>query len=89
MTSPDLLPKKGEKGKKTTPKTSSFESGSGDGYSVGSNGTQMDADDDAYMAGVTGGVLPGWSAGWGVQRGPRRDGRVDSIMLHDVGSLLK
>jgi MFS transporter, PHS family, inorganic phosphate transporter len=89
MMSPDLLPKKGEKGKITNAKATSFESGSGDAYSVSSNGRQMDADDDAYLSGAAGGVLPGWSAGWGVQRGPRRDERVESIMLHDVGSLLK
>ena len=88
MTSPDLLPRKGEKGKRNA-KARSFESGSGDAYSVSSNGRQMDADDDGYLSGAAGGVLPGWSAGWGVQRGPRRDERVESIVLQDVGSLLK
>jgi PHS family inorganic phosphate transporter-like MFS transporter len=89
MMSPDLIPKKGEKGKKSHAKATSFESGTGDAYSVSSSGRPADADDDAYLSGAAGGVLPGWSAGWGVQRGPRRDGRVESIMLHDVGSLLK
>jgi hypothetical protein len=35
-------------------------------------------------------VLPGWSGVWGVlnQGGVRGDGRVESIMLNDVGKLL-
>ncbi|TVY59444.1 Repressible high-affinity phosphate permease [Lachnellula suecica] len=90
MTSPDLLPKNGkQRRKKNGARPSSFESGSGDGYSVSSSGRPADVDDEAYISGAAGGgVLPGWSAGWGVQRGPRIE-RVESIMLHDVGSLLK
>ncbi|KAI9642497.1 hypothetical protein NHQ30_009302 [Ciborinia camelliae] len=37
-----------------------------------------------------GGMLPGWGAGWQVQRGDvRRDERLESIQLMDVGKLLK
>ena len=107
MTSPELLPKTGEKGKKNKhQKATSFES-SGDGtgaysVSVSSNGqTARDQDDEPGLGMRGTGLLPGWSAGWGVQtydengrritgRVERRgDGRVESIMLHDVGSLLK
>lgn len=93
MQSPELLPsKKGKKGKKSHRKATSFESGTGDTHSVSSHGRPADADDELYVSGAVGetagGVLPGWSAGWGVQRGPRNE-RVESIMLHDVGSLLK
>ena len=60
---------------------------------------RADENDDLYLAGA-GGALPGWGAGWSVDRdtgtiggsGRRRDGReekVESIMLNDVGRLLK
>ncbi|TVY35995.1 Repressible high-affinity phosphate permease [Lachnellula subtilissima] len=85
MTSPDLIPKKGDKGKDKTP----FGSGSGNARPFNSNARQMDAGHDTYVPDIAGRVLPGWSAGWGVQRGPRGDERAESIMLQDVGSLLK
>ncbi|CAG8951397.1 hypothetical protein HYFRA_00007310 [Hymenoscyphus fraxineus] len=92
MTSPDLLPKpagKRKKGQKHA-RTSSFDSGAHSGTAGSSEGRGYSADgDDVYTTVGTGGMPPGWSAGWGVQRNPVRDGRVESIMLHDVGSLLK
>lgn len=40
--------------------------------------------------GLNGGVLSGWGAGWQVRRGnTRREERVESIQLMDVGRLLK
>lgn len=91
MTSPELLPKPGEKrkkGQRHVP-SPSFESGQHSG-SVGSEGRGLSRDgDDVFTTIGTRGMPPGWSAGWGVQRNPTRDGRVESIMLHDVGSLLK
>lgn len=91
MTSPEMMPKKGEKRKKSHAKAESFESG-GDPlrHSASSNGRhQSDDHDDAYITRSSGGVFPGWGTGWGVQRGSSREGAGDNIMLHDVGSLLK
>jgi PHS family inorganic phosphate transporter-like MFS transporter len=90
MTSPELLPRPGTKRSWKHRKATSFESSAGQGYtgSVSSNGRTVGEDDEFR----SGGVLPGWSAGWGVQnegRGMRGDGRVESIMLNDVGKLLK
>ena len=92
MTSPELIAKKEEKGHK---RGASYESGSHEGgysVSVSSNG-RVEVDDDLYINGVGGGHLPGWGAGWSVQantnRGLRRDGRVESVQLNDVGRLLK
>ncbi|RDL36231.1 MFS general substrate transporter [Venustampulla echinocandica] len=90
MTSPELLPKKGEKRKKSHTKAGSFESGADPlRHSASSNGRHDDRD-DAYISRGSGGVFPGWGAGWTVQGGSSRE-RVggDGIMLHDVGSLLK
>ncbi|KAH6671951.1 H+ symporter [Halenospora varia] len=98
MTSPELLPKKGEKRKKGHRKENSFESGNAEGYSaagsVDGNERAAQEADDIYTSGSgsAGGVLPGWSVGWGVRRGSlggRKDGRVESILLNDVGKLLK
>ncbi|KAF8851199.1 phosphate permease [Acephala macrosclerotiorum] len=101
MTSPDLIPKKGKKGKKDKSEThtrgASEESGS-NGYTVSvssrGQGRRTDENDDLYLSGAVQGTLPGWGAGWGVQRNHggaerRPPQRVESIMLHDVGSLLK
>jgi MFS transporter, PHS family, inorganic phosphate transporter len=109
MTSPELIPKQGEKrngsrfwkwggigkGKekeesRTHARAFSETSGSGEAYSVSvsSHGRHRETDDDLYITG-SGAPLPGWGAGWAVQRNPRRDDRVESIMLQDVGSLLK
>ncbi|EHK96433.1 putative Inorganic phosphate transporter PHO84 [Glarea lozoyensis 74030] len=87
MGSPELLPKAGMKGKKR--KGNSFESVN-EGYtgSVSSAGRTVREEEEFR----SGGVLPGWSAGWGVQgdgRGGNGNGRVESIMLNDVGRLLK
>ena len=77
MTSPELLAKKG-----------------GADGSVSSKGTypsegRVEVNDDVFINGTGGGVLPGWGAGWAVERNPRRDGRVESIQLNDVGKLLR
>jgi PHS family inorganic phosphate transporter-like MFS transporter len=93
MTSPELLPKPGEKRKKHE-KATSFESAGDQSYSVSisSNDRTVREGEDEFRSG---GILPGWSAGWAVRNdgrggvGRRGDGRVESIMLHDVGSLLK
>ena len=98
MTSPDLLPKKtSEKaGLRDSRDTSQESNGSAPGYSISVSSHQAgrttehaDQHDDLYINGVGTGQLPGWGAGWGVQRNPMRDGRVESIQLQDVGSLLK
>jgi PHS family inorganic phosphate transporter-like MFS transporter len=83
MASPELIAKKHGRG--------SSEDGSGNGnYSMSIDGKgRTEADDDNYINGVGEGRLPGWGAGWAVQRNPRRDGRVESIQLYDVGKLLK
>ena len=89
MGSPELLPKPSMKSKKLR-KGTSFESMPEPAYngSVSSNGRTVDEEEP--RSGV---VLPGWSAGWGVQskgeRGRDGNGRVESIMLNDVGRLLK
>lgn len=101
MTSPELIPKPGEKGpgielrswlrrkqKEETAHTRAESENSGGAYSVSVSSNGRTADHDSYSPGA-GGALPGWGAGWGVQRNPRRDGRVESVMLQDVGSLLK
>jgi PHS family inorganic phosphate transporter-like MFS transporter len=95
MTNPELLPKKGAK---THGKAMSESSANGYSVSLSSTGhpttglARADENDDLYLAGA-GGALPGWGAGWSVQRndttGRRRDGRVESIMLQDVGRLIK
>ncbi len=96
MTSPELLAKKGVK---SHGKAMSDSSANGYAVSVSSTGLaanglprRADENDDLYLAGA-GGALPGWGAGWSVQRndgtgGRRRDGRVESIMLQDVGKLI-
>ncbi|KAL5331863.1 hypothetical protein ACEPPN_001402 [Leptodophora sp. 'Broadleaf-Isolate-01'] len=105
MTSPELLPKttkrkrgKGEKGNGNGHgRAKSDTSGSANGYSVSVDSYgRIPGQDDGFGTGGgggSGGAPPGWGAGWGVQRGDgtpeRRDGRVESIMLHDVGKLLK
>jgi PHS family inorganic phosphate transporter-like MFS transporter len=91
MMSPELIPKNKKKGGGS--EGSSGTSGeSGKGRHGQSLSVERVADnDDLYLAGA-GGALPGWGAGWGVQRNPggvRRDGRVESVMLQDVGRLLK
>ena len=90
MTSPELLPKAEEKHGKHGRATSE-NSANGYSVSVSSNGRNMEVDDDTYINGVNSSPLPGWGAGWAVQRHPRTDrgARVESIMLQDVGKLLK
>ncbi|RFU33679.1 hypothetical protein B7463_g2704, partial [Scytalidium lignicola] len=86
MTSPELLPKDSnprKSGKHGRGGSDTSESAGGYSVSVTSN------PDDFYFGG---GTLPGWGAGWAVQRNPGRNGqpgRVQSIKLQDVGSLLK
>jgi PHS family inorganic phosphate transporter-like MFS transporter len=96
MTSPELLPKKGERGKKEHRRARSESSANGYDGSVSSTSghaapRRADENDDLYLAGA-GGALPGWGAGWSVQVNdvnPRRtNGRVESIMLNDVGKLI-
>jgi PHS family inorganic phosphate transporter-like MFS transporter len=93
MTSPELLPKRGEQAHKHE-RAVSDTSPNGGAYSVSvsSNGRTINEtpDDDMYIQGSVAGTLPGWGAGWGVQRHPRpnRETRVESIMLQDVGKLL-
>ncbi|KAL2065536.1 hypothetical protein VTL71DRAFT_3206 [Oculimacula yallundae] len=78
-------------------KSDTSASGSGVGYSVSVDSYGRSHGHDDGFSGGGGGAPPGWGAGWGVQmpvqRGDgtpeRRDGRVESIMLHDVGKLLK
>jgi len=93
MTSPELIPKKGAKTHGRAASDASTEGGNSHNISVGSNGTterRADENDDLYLASAGAGRFPGWGAGWGVQRNvERRDGRVESIKLHDVGKLLK
>jgi PHS family inorganic phosphate transporter-like MFS transporter len=96
MTSPELLPKRGEKAGQRDSRDTSQESSQsptpGYSISVSSHGRpteHADQHDDLYINGVGTGQLPGWGAGWGVQKNPLRDGRVDSIQLQDVGRLLK
>lgn len=91
MMSPELIPKTKQKGKDSESEGSGSNSGSRrgkHGHSVSVE--RADEQDDVYLAGA-GGALPGWGAGWGVQRngGGRGDGRVDSVLLQDVGKLLK
>jgi PHS family inorganic phosphate transporter-like MFS transporter len=96
MTSPELLPKKVERGKKENGRARSESSVNGYDGSVSSTSghaapRRADENDDLYLAGA-GGALPGWGAGWSVQMNdvnPRRtNGRVESIMLNDVGKLI-
>jgi PHS family inorganic phosphate transporter-like MFS transporter len=96
MTSPELIPKRGGKSHGRAMSESSANgysvSVSSTGHAAASATRRADENDDLYLAGA-GGALPGWGAGWSVQRneggGQRRDGRVESIMLHDVGKLIK
>jgi PHS family inorganic phosphate transporter-like MFS transporter len=92
MTSPELIPRRGGTGHGRAASETSTE-GNGYNISVGSNGTAMRADenDDLYLASAGAGNMPRWGAGWGVQSNieRRREGRVESIKLHDVGKLLK
>jgi PHS family inorganic phosphate transporter-like MFS transporter len=93
MTSPELMPKKGAKSHGRAASDTSTEGGNAYNISVGSNGTarrRADENDDLYLASAGAGHLPGWGAGWGVQRNVerRRDERVESIKLQDVGELL-
>ncbi len=96
MTSPELLPKKSAKIHGKAMSESSANGCSGSVSSAGHAATGLarraDENDDLYLAGA-GGALPGWGAGWNVQRndgtGRRGDGRVESILLHDVGRLIK
>ena len=95
MTSPELLPKKGERRKKEHGRAMSESSANYDGSVSSTSGHAVtgraDENDDLYLAGA-GGALPGWGEGWSVQRGdvnPRRaNGRVESILLNDVGKLI-
>jgi PHS family inorganic phosphate transporter-like MFS transporter len=66
MTSPELLPKPGDKKAKRHRQARSFESTRehGGGESVSSNGRTI-GDEDEFRERCV--VLPGWSAGWGVQ----------------------
>lgn len=94
MTSPELLPKKGEK-KEHGPVMSESSANGYDGSVSSTSGRAVtrraDENDDLYLAGA-GGALPGWGAGWSLQRGdvnPRRtNGRLESIMMNDVGKLI-
>lgn len=96
MTSPELLPKKGEKAVKNHGRAMSESSANGSGSVSSTSGQAVvrraDENDDLYLAGA-GGALPGWGAGWSVQQnnanGLRGTGRVESIMLNDVGRLIK
>jgi PHS family inorganic phosphate transporter-like MFS transporter len=91
MTSPDLLPKHGEKtGKHGRAASDTSASGAAYSVSVSSNGRTV-PDDDLYIQSSMAGILPGWGAGWAVERHPRPSGRqrVESIRLQDVGQLLK
>lgn len=92
MMSPELIPKKKRKGEKEKDASSQ---GSGSHAGSGRHGHSLSVErqednDDLYLAGA-GGALPGWGAGWGVQRNPggRRDERAESVMLQDVGRLLR
>ena len=97
MSSPELIPKKKSKGWLGPGQGHDRDAHSEGSRSVsdhGRNGVKVEDNDDLYLAGA-GGALPGWGAGWGVQRNDdvrrevRRDGRMESIMLQDVGMLLK
>ncbi len=101
MSSPELIPKKKPKKGKGDGHGHGHERGSSEGsaqgysVSISSRGRRaadgvVEDNDDLYLAGA-GGALPGWGAGWAVQRneGVRREGRVESIRLQDVGKLLK
>jgi MFS transporter, PHS family, inorganic phosphate transporter len=96
MTSPELLPKKWEKAGKSHGRAMSESSANGSG-SVSSTGghaaaRRTDENDDLYLAGA-GEALPGWGAGWSAQQnnvgGRTANGRVESIMLNDVGRPIK
>jgi PHS family inorganic phosphate transporter-like MFS transporter len=93
MTSPELLPKHGEKPQKHERAPSDTSTSGAYTISVSSNGrTGAEVpEDDLYIQGSMAGVLPGWGAGWVVERHPRPNGtmRVESIKLQDVGKLLK
>jgi PHS family inorganic phosphate transporter-like MFS transporter len=103
MTSPELIPKKNPKGKghkKGEKRDSSYESSTNaPNYSVSvvssnANREMMEQEgmDEIYIhsEGQKSPRLPGWGAGWAVERNERRaDGRVESILLNDVGKLLK
>lgn len=92
MTSPELIPKMGNREGDKRSRTASAESA----LTIRGDTAVTDGSDDLYLRGVgAGGSLPGWGAGWGVQRHPRpgdgseREERGDSFMLQDVGRLLK
>ncbi|TAQ86363.1 hypothetical protein B7494_g5313 [Chlorociboria aeruginascens] len=94
MTSPDLL-NRNQKGKRKNGRPGSDTSTTGLGYSVSlsSNGHARNHDgmddDEIYLSHATAGnPLPGWGAGWGVQTNNGGE-RVQSVMLMDVGRLLK
>jgi len=101
MTSPELIPKPGEKrhskGHGEKRRDDSYESSKPYSVSVTTtdNGRMKDAeeDDDMCIHGGPGrspsGVMPGWGAGWNVQAAEGRGARVESILLNDVGRLLK
>ncbi|KAL3420043.1 phosphate:h+ symporter [Phlyctema vagabunda] len=100
MTSPELLPKAHGKGgreggvhhRTTSEGSAAAATGGGAALSVTNSNGDRDHDHDYNDENgiyVGGGPLPGWGAGWGVQRNVRRDGRVESIQLFDVGKLLK
>lgn len=106
MTSPELIPKTGEKYHKNAKshiRDMSYENT----YSASVSATSSERrggeiDDEVFINGNVhraadmNGVLPGWGRGWNVQggrmpdsRAERREGRVESIQLNDVGKLLK
>lgn len=90
MTSPELLPRDKEGGR--TSRTGKHGRGGSDtSESAGNYSVSVTSNmDDFYSGG--GGPLPGWGAGWAVQRNPGngvQPGRIQSIKLQDVGSLLK
>lgn len=86
MTSPELIPKANGKGKDSSSEGNTSRKSK---HSHSLNVEVNDDQDDVYLAGATG-ALPGWGTGWGVYRGGlRRDGRAESVILNDVGKLLK
>lgn len=92
MTSPELIPKRGEKTKHG--RGASYESSAAGTHSVSSHG--RDLDDDYLSMNRDGNAksprLPGWGVGWDVRGGDggtSGEGWRESILLYDVGKLLK
>ena len=90
MTSPEMIPKPGEKRKSHARETSQ---NSSNDYteSTSSRRGNADIDDEAYINGGNSPPLPGWGAGWAVQTQPgsERAPGVQRILLQDIGKLLK